>query len=310
MTPRLYRLLVAAVLVVTPVAVMDQPAAADSRRCPAGTGVTVVVDYGALGGGVQIACDRGGAGDPVSEVSPRTGYPLSYVTNEPGFVCAVASKPDPQASCGRTPPSNAYWGLFWSDGTPASWTYSSEGARSLRVPAGGSIGWRWQDGDELDRPGAAPTPRPAKAQASPKPSPKPSPAESGQSGSSGAASPTTAARSSAPQSASASASANAERSPASGDGAKRAAADKGKEKDKDSDRERRRKDSAPRDRSPEPDASTVTDAAAEPVEEVEPLSAAGDDTGSAGGLLPLLVGGLAVVGLGTYAAVAARRRRV
>lgn len=301
----MYRLLVAAVLVIAPIAVVDHPAAADSERCPAGTGVTVIVDYGALGGGVQIACDRGGAGDPVSEVSPRVGFPLSYVANEPGFVCAVAGKPDPQASCGRTPPSNAYWGLFWSDGSPASWSYSSEGARSLKVPAGGSIGWRWQDGDELDRPGADPTSRPAA---------KPSPAQAdgsgggSASGSSGSASPTPQARSSATQSASASASASAERSPASADGVQSATADKDDKKSKDSEPERRRKD--PADRQSVPDGSALTDSAAEPVEEVQPLSGTGDDTGSAGGLLPLLIGGLAVLGLGTYAAVAARRRRV
>ena len=168
MTARVYRLLVAAALAIAPVAVLGS-----SRRRPtrggarAGTGVTVVVDYGALGGGVQIACDRGGAGDPVSEVSPRAGYPLATSPTSRLRLPSRASPDPPQASCGRTPPSNAYWGLFWSDGSPASWTYSSEGAALLegagrRVHRLAVAGRR-----RLDRPGASPPAHPPSA--SPRP---------------------------------------------------------------------------------------------------------------------------------------------
>ena len=38
------------------------PASAADGRCPRGTGVTVVVDFGPLGGGVQIGCDPDGGG--------------------------------------------------------------------------------------------------------------------------------------------------------------------------------------------------------------------------------------------------------
>ena len=37
------------------------------------------------------------------------------------------------------PPTNAYWGLFWSNGTSGTWAYASEGVDSLSVPAGGSV---------------------------------------------------------------------------------------------------------------------------------------------------------------------------
>ncbi len=33
--------------------------------------------------------------------------------------------------CVNTPPADAYWGLWWSDGTTGKWTYSSLGAASL-----------------------------------------------------------------------------------------------------------------------------------------------------------------------------------
>ena len=148
------------------------PSAASSGRCPRGTGVTVVVDYGPLGGGVVTACDPDGAGRPATEVMGRAGFALTYVNNQPGFVCRIDGKPDEsQESCASTPPSDAYWGLFWSDGDPATWKYASQGAGSLEVPEGGSIGWRFQDGGDREDPGAPPT----AAATSPSPSASPTP---------------------------------------------------------------------------------------------------------------------------------------
>ncbi len=149
------------------------PSEAASGRCAKGTGVTVVVDYGPLGGGVVLACDPDGAGRAASEVMARTGFDLTYVNNQPGFVCRIQGKPDEsQESCGQTPPADAYWGLFWSDGDPATWRYSSQGAGSLDVPEGGSIGWRFQDGGDREDPGAPPTA--AATTPSPQPSSQPS----------------------------------------------------------------------------------------------------------------------------------------
>ena len=51
---------------------------------------------------------------------------------------------------------HAYWGLFWSDGRSGTWTYASVGVGSLRVPAGGFIGWRFQDGGARSAPGVTP----------------------------------------------------------------------------------------------------------------------------------------------------------
>jgi len=148
------------------------PSAASAGRCPRGTGVTVVVDYGPLGGGVVTACDPDGAGRSATEVMGRTGFDLTYVNNQPGFVCRIDGKPDAsQESCANTPPADAYWGLFSSDGDPATWAYSNEGAGSLDVPEGGSIGWRFEDGGTREDPGAPPT----AAASTPSPSPSPSP---------------------------------------------------------------------------------------------------------------------------------------
>jgi hypothetical protein len=180
MTPRrLASVLVAVLLGTAAGTVTAAPATAASGFCPRGTGVTVVVDRGSLGGGTSVGCDPRGAGTAASTVVPRAGFPLSYVTRQPGFVCRVAGVPDAsRESCGATPPADAYWGLFWSNGRSGTWTYSSVGVGSLQVPAGGFVGWRWQDGGGRAVPGtrpvstvaAGPTPQP-----SPRPTPTPSP---------------------------------------------------------------------------------------------------------------------------------------
>jgi len=158
-------------------------ATASQGRCAAGTGVTVVVDYGPMGG-VVIGCDPDGAGKSAAEVVTDAGFSLEYVSSQPGFVCRVNGHPGKaDEDCADTPPSDAYWGLFWSDADPETWAYSSEGAGSLDVPEGGSIGWRFQDGGDREVPSAPPT---SKAKSpSPHPSTSPQPA-----GPSDAASPT------------------------------------------------------------------------------------------------------------------------
>lgn len=147
-------------------------AEAASGRCPQGTGVTVVVDYGPLGNGVGLGCDPDGAGEAASEVVPAAGFPLTYAAGEP-FVCRISGLPnESQESCARTPPEDAYWALYWSDGKSDTWNYATIGVTGLEVPEGGSIGWRFQDGGARENPSAPPT------TAKPKPTPTPEPSKS------------------------------------------------------------------------------------------------------------------------------------
>ena len=73
------------------------------------------------------------------------GYTFTYVQRQPGFVCRINGQPasDP---CVNTPPVDAYWGLWWSDGTSGTWTYSSVAAGSLTIPDGGYVAFAWQSG--------------------------------------------------------------------------------------------------------------------------------------------------------------------
>ena len=73
-------------------------------------------------------------------------------------MCRVQGEPaaDP---CVNASPASAYWGLWWADGSKASWTYSSYGIGGLTVPAGGSVGLSWQQDRENSGavpPGVAP----------------------------------------------------------------------------------------------------------------------------------------------------------
>lgn len=153
---RLFASVLATVLLGTVVG--TAPAQAADGLCAPGKGVSVVVDFGGLQDVIAGGCDPDGGGVAGSKVMTDAGFTYTYTQRFPGLVCRVNDKPA-DAGCVNAPPTDAYWGLFWSDGT-SGWKYSSAGIASLKVPEGGSIGWRWQDGGERDLPRVAPNPKP------------------------------------------------------------------------------------------------------------------------------------------------------
>jgi hypothetical protein len=106
-------------------------------------GVTVVVDFGDLGGGVKQACVSDGGNKTAATLFPAAGFSLAYAQRAAGAVCRVEGVPtsDP---CVSMPAANAYWSLWWSDGHTTSWTYASLGVQSLTIPAGGDVAFSWQ----------------------------------------------------------------------------------------------------------------------------------------------------------------------
>src|SRR6478736_651430 len=153
MVRRTAQLLVAALAVAAGLVLPSAPANADT--CAGGDGVSVVVDFHELGGGVRTACVADGGGHTASALFSSAGFELSYVQRQPGFVCRVSGLPadDP---CVSTPPSDAYWGLYWSDGSSDSWSYASLGAGSQAVPDGGSVAFSWTGRSGRVPPGVAP----------------------------------------------------------------------------------------------------------------------------------------------------------
>lgn len=141
-------------------------AAPAAATCATASGVSVLVDFDGLGGGLETSCVSNGGGQSAAELS-EVEHDLTRVTQFPGAVCRVDGLPA-DVDCSRMPPSDAFWGLFWSDGS-GGWVFSSEGVDSLDVPAGGSVGWAWQTGGEpKEYPGVEPP-----QHASPSPSPEP-----------------------------------------------------------------------------------------------------------------------------------------
>jgi hypothetical protein len=182
---RLVRL-VAATFVVAAAGLAAPAPSAYAAACSGDSGVTVVVDFNGLGGGVQQVCIAGGAGDAASSLFPAAGFPLSYASRQPGFVCRVKGVPasDP---CVNTSPADAFWGLWWSDGDASSWSYSSLGAGSLKIPDGGMVAFSWDDVSGTAPPSASPShpnpPAPPPTQSSqPPPQPSDDPGQSEQPG--------------------------------------------------------------------------------------------------------------------------------
>ena len=152
------------------------PAAAES--CTTSTGVTVVVDFSALGGSIASTCVPDGGGDAASTLL-EVHHDLTRTAEYYSVVCRVDGTPA-DAPCQQMPPADAYWGLFWSDGD-GGWAYASQSVDSLRVPDGGSVAFAWQDGGDAEKPGMAP---PQNA-ASPQPTGGPSPSGGGTGGADG-----------------------------------------------------------------------------------------------------------------------------
>lgn len=157
----LMRVLAALALAVAGVALVPTPATA--AYC-SNNGVHVVVDFGALGGGVQTGCARTTTRITADRAFPAAGFQLSYVSKYPGAVCRVSGKPASE-QCVEMPPRDAYWGLFASRG--GGWAYSQAGVGSTRLQPGDSVAFAWQDSGSMRRPGVAPGP----TQAAPQPEP-------------------------------------------------------------------------------------------------------------------------------------------
>lgn len=195
---------------------------AHAAACEQGSGVTVVVDFASLGGGVQTDCAPGDPGSGI-EALRGSGHEPTRAAQQAGyFVCRIDGLPadDP---CQRASPENAYWS-YWHAQPGGSWTYSNTGPAD-RDPNPGTVeGWAFGAGDP---PSIAP-PRERQSAPAPKPSPDrsptrtpsaPSPAPAASAGSPAAVAPTAAAEPSESASAavtpSPSASASATSSPSS-----------------------------------------------------------------------------------------------
>jgi hypothetical protein len=166
-------LAIAAVLVTAPIAGRADDA---NETCNDGQGVTLVVDFGSLGGGVNLRC----AAQPINngyDVFRHTNVSYETVSGK-DFVCRIATKPA-DADCSNYPPGDYYWSYWWAK-PGEQWQYSSKGAGAHKPSPGSYEGWSFVSGDTSTPPRYPPPPAPATtttAAASPSPSPSPSATE-------------------------------------------------------------------------------------------------------------------------------------
>ncbi len=143
---RLAGVVAAAVTAVALTTVEPAPRAAHAAACVGTSGVTVVVDFTALGGGVQVACAPGA---PATGLAALQGAGFTVTgTARWGltFVCRINGLPTPATEpCVNTPPATAYWS-YWHAPSGGAWSYSTSGAAS-HDPAPGSVeGWAFGAG--------------------------------------------------------------------------------------------------------------------------------------------------------------------
>ncbi len=141
-----------------------------AAACEGTAGVTVVADFTALGGDVQVRC---APGDPDSGLAALTGAGFSYTfaSRQPGFVCRIDGQPTADKDkCVNTSPADASWG-YWHAARGGRWQYSNEGAGTYDPPPGSVEGWAFGAKDEprTAPPAAAPSP----SAAAPSPSARP-----------------------------------------------------------------------------------------------------------------------------------------
>jgi len=121
--------------------------------CVGDSGVTVVVDFQDLGGGIHVMCAEGPVSSGLDALS-RAGISYETAQRFPGFVCRIANQPA-NAPCVNASPASAYWG-YWLAAPGGPWCYSTIGAGSRVPPRGTFEGWSFS----LDKVAAAiPPPR-------------------------------------------------------------------------------------------------------------------------------------------------------
>jgi hypothetical protein len=172
---------------VSPAAGLDQ---GTPGYCPDKKGVTVVVDFNQLGGGIVVRCAPGpvGSGYTGLDALQDAGFsPEGTARWGMQFICRIAGEPaadqklpikgDPnyKEKCVDTPPAQAFWS-YWYAPNGGSWTLSSQGPTSREAIAGGFEGWSFSlnhSQDSAPPPGIAPQ-RPRQPPHSPPPTTPPS----------------------------------------------------------------------------------------------------------------------------------------
>ncbi|MFK3984420.1 hypothetical protein ACI2K4_29110 [Micromonospora sp. NPDC050397] len=134
------------VLAVGLIVVDPSPKPARAAACTGTSGVTVVVDFTAFGGGIQVRC---ALGDPATGLAALQGAGFAVTGTARwglAFVCRLDGLPTAATEpCLNTPPASAYWS-YWHAPAGGSWSYSTLGATSYNPAPGTVEGWAFGSG--------------------------------------------------------------------------------------------------------------------------------------------------------------------
>lgn len=163
--------------------------AGNAGYCPTDEGVTVVVDFNELGGGIVVRCAPGPVqpGYTGIDALQAAGFSPEGVRRWGlAFVCRLAGRPTADQTlpidgnpsyheqCLDTPPLLAYWS-YWSAPDGGDWAYNTTGPLSRDAIKGGFEGWSFSLNHQ---PGDVPAPalqpkRPEEPPTSPPPTSPP-----------------------------------------------------------------------------------------------------------------------------------------
>lgn len=135
-------------LIVSASSTPTEAAVSTAGACPTKSGVTVIVDFQSLPGGVVTNCAPGkqASGYKALQNAGFTVAPVSQDSSMGRFVCRINGQPTPQQfACLTYPPMNAYWS-YWHASRGGKWQYSSTGADGFVPPEGSVEGWSYGAG--------------------------------------------------------------------------------------------------------------------------------------------------------------------
>ncbi|MFC5183219.1 ABC transporter substrate-binding protein [Actinomadura harenae] len=145
--------LAAAAVTAAPDAYAIDPSKGRPGFCASGTGVTVVVDFQALGGTTIVRCDpQAGRGTGLDALK-NAGFQIAGVQRwGEAFICRIENRPSAvekipikgnsgyREACVDTPPASGYWS-YWHAGNNCAWEYSQWGVKNRDFVQGGFEGW-------------------------------------------------------------------------------------------------------------------------------------------------------------------------
>ncbi|MEU4805579.1 ABC transporter substrate-binding protein [Actinosynnema sp. NPDC023587] len=121
--------------------------------CPSAAGVTVVVDFQALGGTTLVRCNSQTTQGTGLDALKGAGFQIAGVQRwGEAFICRVENRPSAveelplqgdegyREACVDTPPAAGYWS-YWHAGNNCAWAYSQWGVKNRKFVPGGFEGW-------------------------------------------------------------------------------------------------------------------------------------------------------------------------